>query len=174
MDSVLISIKPKWCMHIINGDKVLEIRKTKPKAEPPFKCYIYCTKPSKTHRVVHHCMAFNNDELYRLPRGNIKYGDSVELMLYDDYSSDNFLNGKVIGEFTCDKITQIYMPDYDTVSVRDCKDSCLMPAEILAYADHKPLYGWHISDLTIYDKPLDLISLGFKRAPQSWCYIQGR
>lgn len=45
MKSVLISIAPKYCELIANGAKTIEIRKTKPKIETPFKCYIYCTKP---------------------------------------------------------------------------------------------------------------------------------
>lgn len=45
--AVLLSVRPKWCELIANGKKTVEVRKTKPKAEPPFKCYIYCTKPSK-------------------------------------------------------------------------------------------------------------------------------
>lgn len=44
MKSVMISIKPNWCELIASGKKTLEIRKTKPNLETPFKCYIYCTK----------------------------------------------------------------------------------------------------------------------------------
>lgn len=44
MKSVLISIHPKWCEKIANGEKTIEVRKTKPKLDTPFKCYIYCTK----------------------------------------------------------------------------------------------------------------------------------
>lgn len=43
MRSVLLSIHPKWCELIASGKKTIEIRKTRPKLEPPFKCYIYCT-----------------------------------------------------------------------------------------------------------------------------------
>lgn len=43
MESVLISIRPKWCVLIASGIKTYEIRKTKPKIAPPFKCYIYAT-----------------------------------------------------------------------------------------------------------------------------------
>lgn len=42
--AVLISIQPKWCELIAKGKKTLEVRKTRPKLETPFKCYIYCTK----------------------------------------------------------------------------------------------------------------------------------
>ncbi len=43
MKSVLISIQPKWCELIASGKKTVEVRKTKPKLETPFKVYIYCT-----------------------------------------------------------------------------------------------------------------------------------
>lgn len=43
MKSVLISIRPEWCEKIASGEKTVEVRKTRPKIEPPFKCYIYCT-----------------------------------------------------------------------------------------------------------------------------------
>ena len=42
--AVLISINPKWCELIASGKKTIEVRKTKPKLLPPFKCYIYCTR----------------------------------------------------------------------------------------------------------------------------------
>lgn len=35
----------------------------------------------------------------------------------------------------------------------------------------KPLYGWHISDLKIHDKPILLNALGTIKPPQSWKYI---
>ena len=44
MKAVLISIKPKWCDLIRRGRKTVEVRKTCPKLEVPFKVYIYCTK----------------------------------------------------------------------------------------------------------------------------------
>ena len=44
MKAVLISIQPKWCELIANGKKTVEVRKTKPKIDVPFKCYIYCTQ----------------------------------------------------------------------------------------------------------------------------------
>lgn len=57
MKSVLISIQPKWCELICtvigneNGKpiykKTVEIRKTRPSIETPFKVYIYCTQSRK-------------------------------------------------------------------------------------------------------------------------------
>ena len=43
MKTVLISIRPKWCQKIISGEKTIEVRKTRPKINPPFRCYIYQT-----------------------------------------------------------------------------------------------------------------------------------
>ena len=43
--AVMLSIQPRWCELIANGDKTIEIRKTRPKLETPFKCYIYQTLP---------------------------------------------------------------------------------------------------------------------------------
>lgn len=47
MKAVLISIRPKWCEKIISGEKTIEVHKTRPKMDTPFKCYIYCTKPEE-------------------------------------------------------------------------------------------------------------------------------
>ena len=69
--AVLISINPKWCEKIANGEKTIEIRKTRPNAILPLKCYIYCTKPK------------------------FEYEDYIVL----DNGSAFFGGGKVIGEF---------------------------------------------------------------------------
>ena len=44
MKSVLISIQPKWVEKICRGEKTIEVRKSRPKLETPFKVYIYQTK----------------------------------------------------------------------------------------------------------------------------------
>ena len=49
MKAVLISIRPEWCAKIASGEKTIEVRKTRPKLETPFKCYIYCTLPRYPH-----------------------------------------------------------------------------------------------------------------------------
>lgn len=41
--AVMISIQPKWVEKIAKGEKTIEVRKTRPKIETPFKLYIYCT-----------------------------------------------------------------------------------------------------------------------------------
>ena len=195
MKEVLISIQPKWCELIANGTKTVEVRKTKPKLNTPFKCYIYCTKSSKKYQTVANHMVLNDDELSKLPNGKIKYGNSIELMGYDDYSKDNFLNGKVIGEFICERIKKFRADNgIQTYYNALIKDTCLSDTEIIKYANGKPLYGWHISDLVIYDKPKELNEFSkhdnsydnafgwafddklknvkITRPPQSWCYVE--
>lgn len=153
--SVLISIRPEWCELIANGEKTVEVRKTKPKLKTPFKSYIYCTKPDKAHQTVCGCMVLNSDELYRHPKQGIKYGDSIELMLCDDYTKDNFLDGKIIGEFVCDEIEELKR---NTVFNAPAlySQSCLTRDEYFGYIGNKTAYIWHISDLKIYDKPKEL------------------
>lgn len=200
MKSVLISIRPKWCEKIVSGDKTIEVRKTRPKMETPFKCYIYCTKPSKAPRVICGSHILSNDELYdelyRHPQDGIKYGDSIALMLRDDYTESNFLNGKIIGEFTCDRIDKIIQSDepYGIYDIGDdyVRQTCLENGALWDYGRGAALHGWHISGLKIYDKPRELDWLRkplechrgndrencvgcwdceIKRPPQSWCYV---
>lgn len=163
MKDVLLSIKPEYCELI--AKKTIEVRKTRPKIETPFKCYIYCTKQKRK-------MPYDlySDELYRLPNGEIKYGCSIELSCYSptEYSKDNFLNGKVIGEFVCNKITTIfygceimYGIDYPNKHAKQLEAaSCLSLEELKHYANDADVYGWHISDLKIYDKPKELSDFG--------------
>lgn len=169
--AVLISIRPKWCELIASGKKTIEIRKTAPKIEPPFKCYIYETRGFE--RV-------GNDNLNCIIGGGGR--------------------GMVIGEFVCDK-TEVYDYEYCThpeigmdydcgdnwfcVDDADLKNACLSYEELRAYAVNKDAYGWHISDLVIYDDPKKLseftglrkTKFGYApyeitRPPQSWCYVE--
>lgn len=200
MKSLLISIRPKWCEKIASGEKTIEVRKTRPKMETPFKCYIYCIKPSKAPRVICGSHILSNDELYdelyRHPQDGIKYGDGIALMLRDDYTESNFLNGKIIGEFTCDRIDKIIPSDepYGIYDIGDdyVRQTCLESGALWDYGRGAALHGWHISGLKIYDKPRELDWLRkplechrgndrencvgcwdceIKRPPQSWCYV---
>lgn len=166
MNEIMLSVRPKWCELIAKGQKTIEIRKTKPNCDVPFKVYIYCTKPSKKYLTVCGCMILNSDELFRLPTGEIKRGSSVEMMMYDNYTTDNFLNGKVIGEFTCDRIYELetqspggsyYVKGEDRSTTNDvARQSCLFLKDMHEYLRSKGGYGWHISYLKIYDEPKQL------------------
>ena len=42
--AVMFAIHPTFCRQIMDGSKKMEVRLSRPKADPPFKCYIYRTK----------------------------------------------------------------------------------------------------------------------------------
>lgn len=181
--AVMLSIRPKWCEKIASGGKTIEVRKTRPKQNPPFKCYIYCTKGRPDLNI-----PISQERLMRdyLETGSMK---SLNCPLG---------NGKVIGEFTCDRIYGLaplnHAPD-DAV-----QQACMTREEIVRYLKGVG-YGWHISDLKIYDKPKELtefhtwkkckscsksgyestaciydencmVPVAITKAPQSWCYVE--
>jgi len=162
MKSVLISIRPQWCELICRpvkmGDgtitrrKTLDLRKTAPEA--PFKGLIYCTK-AKEHFSLGGGLYACRDTLYRLPTGEIKFGDGFELWADwgGQHDANNILNGKVIGEFICDYVLgHCEMTNADIAEMQ----SCVPREDILKYSNGKEVKGWHISDLVIYDKPKEL------------------
>lgn len=173
--AVMLSIRPKWCEKICGGEKTIEVRKTRPKLDTPFKCYIYCTLPKYPH---------------------------------DDFIATNYPmpqfygGGKVVGEFTCDRIFPINVFDNGGIQnwfFEHMERSCLTYEELAGYIGNGETgYGWHISDLRIYDEPRELIDFErpyecnecdakwatecntcheegkIKRAPQSWCYVEAK
>lgn len=144
MKAVLISIQPKWCELIASGKKTIEVRKTRPKMETPFKCYIYCTKGK-----VFLYKNPNNGELFLDNNGGYRGGD------YED----RYLTGKVIGEFVCDRVNEYTFSNLEAeyrINDIDIAKTCLNHPELIEYGKGKPLYGWHISELKIYDKPKEL------------------
>ena len=187
MKAVLISIQPKWVELIASGKKTIEVRKTVPKLERPFKCYIYCTN--------------NRNQAFYFEKKACN-----GLMAITGSGK-----GKVIGEFVCDMIDT--MPIYIEASGYDeyliennyLDKCCLTYDEITTYGKGKTLYGWHISDIKIYDKPKELSEFKVEcpttnkingdcnfckyttfsfygrkpeckayltRPPQSWCYVE--
>ncbi len=181
MKSIMLSIQPKWCELIASGKKTIEVRKTRPKLETPFKCYIYCTKSKE--------IMFN-------------------VFLNEPEKEVEYLSGKVIGEFVCDSIRKGGADNFIQAYYHNNPDeTCLTDQELVLYATiGKSLYFWHISDLKIYDKPKELgefkhcckhnrecddckywgfqhvkkgvvellcpIDIPLNRPPQSWCYVE--
>lgn len=71
--------------------------------------------------------------------------------------------GKVIGEFICDNIIDFWYDKGFYLPTGKLKtDTCLTNTEFYDYGKGKPLYGLHISNLKIYDKPKELSE--FKKA----------
>lgn len=188
MKSVLISIQPKWCELIASGKKTVEVRKTKPKLETPFKVYIYCTLPPREELFTHGHIREYARELIRLQDGRIVYDYGMRLCCDAEnrpYSQNNFLCKKVIGEFVCNCITGLKADNMVQAYYNNTQDTCLTDEEIKDYANGKKVYYWHISDLVIYDKPKELseytgllkTKFGYEpikitRPPQSWCYVE--
>ena len=180
MKNVMISIQPYFVFLIIakimgwniDKEKTVEVRKNYPKAENWNKAAkIYCSKDK---------MSFS-----KIPK---EYQPLMEQFL-----------GKVIGEFVCDKVFDICIESSNPDDLPGYPFPCtgLTDKEILQYLGNgKTGYGWHISDLVIYDKPkplsnfikchypweccvcdyydsLDMSCNKPKRPPQSWCYVEG-
>lgn len=195
MKEILISIKPYWVFLIIaktmgwniDKEKTVEVRKTCPKDNEWNKVEkIYCTKDKQSFNCI--------------PK---EYQPFMQKFL-----------GKVIGEFVCDKITKIARCGYDNerieLNIVDDNLKCkkldkgflylcqLSLNDIEKYANGGEVYGWHISDLIIYDKPKELSEYAkpcnhncfvpcphyrgkeyecekpiITRPPQSWCYVEG-
>ena len=182
MQSVLISIRPQWCAKIANGEKTIEVRKSRPKLETPFKCYIYCMQ-DKEHTLFKDWI----DPPFVTKEYNIMRRKGAKNVFADNRPWGN-ANGKVIGEFVCDEMYGIYYsiyphdpPVFEELGTLNRPDlmaeTCLSEIEINDYLDGETGYGWHISALQIYDKPMELSefkSMGeqqLKRPFQSWGYI---
>lgn len=197
MKSILISIKPKWCELIANRKKTIEVRKTKPKLDTPFKCYIYCTKQGRPLVYGSPCPSYVEENLVQT------YGYSKE----EAEEVFGCWNGKVIGEFVCDCITPLFNVctdkwDYLVGGLHKVEKelvsmASLTEAELYNYANGSNCYAWHLSDLVIYDEPKKLseyINCKYPydcfvcdywdnkytictkpiRPPQSWCYVEER
>ena len=189
--AVLLSIQPYYVFLIvarimgwnIPQEKTVEVRKDFPK-DPAWDktVHIYCSKNKKS---------FN-----RIPA---QYQPFMIKLL-----------GKVIGKFVCDRIdkqivfhkgiTRIMVQGYNENIVALCRAAVLSIDEIHDYIDKdgkdfEIVYGWHISELKIYDKPKELgefkhfIAKPYRwqgsnkiksymelapitTAPQSWCYAE--
>lgn len=170
LPSIMQSIKPQYCELIAAGKKTIEVRKTRPKLKPPFKVYIYCTQPKEYFSIGYH-MRSAADYLYMLDNGTVKFGDGFE-----DYDKSKIgLNGKVIGEYVCDRITPCVpirtrrLWDY-AISLEDEISCCLSHEQLREYGKCKTLYLWHITNLKIYDEPKELSEF-YKPCPcNNKCY----
>ena len=147
---IMLSVRPKWCELIAKGQKTVEIRKTKPKCDVPFKVYIYCTRQRVNGEIL---LTYDK----KIEGRNKGFRDGGDIPLA----------GKVIGEFVCYECYPIHVPTdiqfsidtglWSPFSERILHDACLTPEEVIDYAGNKEdIFGWRISDLIIYDKPKQL------------------
>lgn len=159
MEAVMFSFKPKEIEKIANGYQFILSSKRKPKCKTPFKCYIYCSK-SRGHYYVAGCAVIHEDDLWKNDEGKIEFNDMWYYAGSGVLDKCFYLNGKVVGEFICDKVLPIEV--LDTGAVRNyhyynLEGTTLSIDEIAKrIGKNKVGYGLHISDLKIYDKPKEL------------------
>lgn len=142
MKGILMAQKPRDCENIVSGKKTIIVCKRMPKLQTPFKGYIFCTKGKPFIQ-------------------KIRFGD---IAISHTQISKNLYNGKVIGEFICDKVYLIknqgsmfsVADEEQSVTNEIACQSCLDYYDMVSYLGNKDGYGWHITDLKIYDKPKEL------------------
>lgn len=189
--AVLLSIRPKWCEKICSGEKTIEVRKTRPKMETPFKCYIYRTKGTVSHII--------NGKWVQMDVGGTIIAEFTCDRVYE-------LETRSPGG-------GYYVKGEDQPTTNDvARHSCLTLRDMHEYLQAGKGYGWHISKLEIYDTPkelgefspacryknddkscpsrriacsyqkydynpdgsINLVECGrtLERPPQSWCYVE--
>ena len=164
-----MSIRPKWLWEIMEGQKTVEVRKSRPKLEPPFKVYLYCAK--------------GGDEIWtKDPCGALPPGSFGSFKM----------NGTVCAEFECDKVYQIVirrgrgmilLDRNEEIQFTNDNGMCLAKPELYEYLNGKTGYGLRITKLKIYKKSRDVGEFRLRngvdgsdcsltRPPQSWCYVE--
>lgn len=170
MKAALISIQPKWCELIASGEKTIEVRKTSPKMETPFKVYVYMTKhkwifkllPFLKNRFAKVIGEFVCDDIIVDERGEnadvfSKYAQ-LSLVEQKKYGANKPLFGWHISKL------KIYYK----------------PKELGEFKQMKSIRGYHKRD----EKKLDginterlmhgtrIVCKVLTRPPQSWCYVE--
>ena len=199
MKAPMISIKPIWMAKILNGEKIIEVRKNKALASAIQKLidengyadiYVYCSKDVKN--LLHK----NCVDIYWIEDKDFR-NKNKQLGL----QTQPILNGKVLFKFRCYKVEEI-TPQMWTPKIEHeiTEKSCLKEHELFDYicshddTEDRPFYAIHISNLEIFDKPRELSEfsvrcpkadakfdsikgkmLAYKsltKAPQNYCYIE--
>jgi len=155
MKAILMSIKPKWVVKILNGEKTIEIRKTMPKCEFPIDVYIYCLKDRKY--------------------GYMHNGQSIR----PSSVVAKFTLNKV------EKIDYDYPPEpYETFYRKSCLTPCELFDYIghhpwyIYHIENLEIFDRpkELSEFKTYKtynlKDLHNCHLSLVRPPQSWCYIE--
>jgi predicted transcriptional regulator len=158
MKAVMLSIQPKWCELIANGKKTIEVRKTKPKLETPFKCYIYETR-GKIVRYSDIAWEFEGKGKVigefvcsNIAKGTSQFGSCLTMQEIAEYANNKEVYGWCISDLVI----------YDK------------PKELSEF--YKPCnwkYDCFTCDYWDSDNALDcLYDEKITRPPQSWCYVE--
>lgn len=157
MRKVLASLKPYYYYLVGEGIKKIEVRKGMPKASD-----------------------WDNEVLFYMSKDEKSFA-KIPKEFQEKYRK-HF--GKVGMQFIYDKVDKYTFSHYEAeyrVTHIEQNAMCLNQPELIHYGKGKTLYGWHISELKIYDKPRELSEFGkvgfghevpLKRPPQSWMYIE--
>lgn len=165
MKAVLISIRPEWCDLIARGEKTLEVRKTRPKLETPFKCYIYRTKRKVKHIV--------NGKWFDMPVGGDVIGEFVcdTFVVDKTFGHDPLFNGAAcMSEVECavySCLSPLYAWHISDLKIYDkpkritqFKGKCRLENSCLGCPD----WNYQMADCN---------GRTITRPPQSWCYVEG-
>lgn len=173
MKAVMISIHPKWCDLIANGKKTLEVRKTKPGLETPFKVYIYCTQDKNVVFANHNNWRGNGlvigefvCDVIRVENEIADHLVDVGLMRHSCLSSEELLryaDGKVLYSWHISDLKIYDEPKALCEFYKDCDNANCDDCPYLHFENTPDSYeGW-----CEYDERLPI-----KRPPQSWCYVE--
>lgn len=138
---ILASIKPYYYYLIGEGKKKIEVRKTTLKNLPQ-DIVFYMSKDEKSFAKI----PKEFQEKYRKHFG--KVGLKVVCNEVEEFHEWELCPQGKFANFERERLKKFLT------------DTCLSLEEIVQYRKNliycKPLYGWHISDLKIYDKPKEL------------------
>lgn len=131
----MLTLYPNWCESIVEGEQTIVITKQRPLLKKPFRCYIYCAKSRSGHK---------------------RYTLSPFGYLFSEKPlgcATEIAEGKVIGEFVCKHIERI-IPD-DVTGEYDTNGTGMSQEEIMTFGDGYDLFGLEISELNLYEEPLE-------------------
>lgn len=140
---ILASLKPYYYYLIGERKKTIEVRKTALKNIPQDIAF-YMSKDEKSFAKI----PKEFQDKYR------KHFGKVGLAIVCDK----------ITRYNCDKAFDEYFIAGYIGAYMPLKEMCLTNKDLIEYGKGRPLYGWHISDLKIYDKPKPIMQF-YKPCP---------
>lgn len=145
---ILASIKPYYYYLIAEGEKKIEVRKSALKNLPQDIAF-YMSKDEKSFA--------------KIPKE------------FQEKYRKHF--GKIGMRVVCDKVYEYTFSHYEAeyrVTHVEQEAMCLNQPELIRYGKGNTLYGWHISDLKIYDKPRELSEFKISCNRKNLCYSCNR
>lgn len=186
MKAILLAVKPNQLVKILNGEKTIEVRKSKLPLNIPV--YLYCSKDK------HLVLIVGNGE------SKLFYADNPNTAIV---CGGELANGKVIAKCVFSEVEEYeYLPKVINgnlndleftylISNEDLSKMCLSLEDLEVYGNAMSLYGHTISNLEIFGIPKSLGEFGaldkaetkryngfckvykpITKAPKSWCYVE--